>query len=439
MALSLVIRYHLMPAATRFFRRTNALSFVAAIPIAALIGFAYRSYFSVIQQLAEGPLSLRDARLAVLAGLAPVLLLRAPVTRGSSMFHALAAADPAASLKIATLKNAGSRFPYALLPVLGAAPFVFRLSTSVEQALLHAAGDVTYAFVFGSAAVLIDAACIRRPPRRVLLALGVLALVCAWTLVVAHGPPAGIAVAAVNVMALCVCWTLVIPRMDPALVREYFNRRVTQDRGTRRLRRIIDLFGVETRVYLDSFVFTATSVIPMIAALAAYAYLVVFLVRGARQEEPLSTVMALGFGAAFLHGSVLIESFRNFNLLFAKMQPVTFFRLTRLILTPHCAVIGVAIAALAVLLALRGLMQPAPVLILMSFAVFLPALAWSIAMRFLRSRLLAGLYYAVLALAGIVLAVTVPAAYAPYAAATCAVAYRRGMRRYAGLTVEDWE
>ena len=355
------------------------------------------------------------------------------------MFHALAAADPAASLKIVTLINAGSRFPYALLPVLGAAPFVFRLSTSVEQALLHAAGDVTYAFVFGSAAVLIDAACIRRPPRRVLLALGVLALVCAWALAPAHGPSAGIAIAAVNVMALCVCWKLVIPRMDPALVREYFNRRVTQDRGNRRLRRIIDLFGVETRVYLDSFVFTGASAIPLIASLAAYAYLVAFLVRGAPQYEPLSTVMALGFGAAFLHGSVLIESFRHFNLTFAKMQPVTFFRLTRLILTPHCAVIGVAIAALVVLLALRGLMQPAPVLILMSFAVFLPALAWSISMRFLRSRLLAGLYYAVLALAGIVLAVTAPAAYAPYAAATCAVAYRRGMRRFSDLTVEDWE
>ena len=438
MALSLVIRHHLIPAATRFFRRTNAISFVASIPVAALIGFAYWRYFSAIQQLAEAPLSLRDARLGALAGLAPVLLLRAPVTRGSSIFHSLAA-DPATSLKIVTLMNAGSRFPYALLPVLGAAPFVFRLSTSVEQALLHLIGDMTYVFVFSSAAVLIDAACIRRPPRRVLLALGVLALVCAWTLAPAHGPSAGIAVAAVNVMALSVCWTLVIPRMDPALVREYFNRRVTHDRGTRRLRRIIDLFGAETGVYLDSFVFTGASAIPLIAALAVYAYLVVFLVRGAPQAEPLSTVMALGFGAAFLHGSVLIESFRNFNLLFAKMQPVTFFRLTRLMLTPHCAVIGVAIAALVVLLALLGLMQPAPVLILMSFAVFLPALAWSIAMRFLRSRLLAGLYYAVLALGGVVLAVTVPAAYAPYAAATCAVAYRRGMRRFADLTAEDWE
>ena len=355
------------------------------------------------------------------------------------MFHALAAADPATSLKIVTLKNVGSRFPYALLPVLGAAPFVFRLSTSVEQALLHVAGDVTYAFVFAGAAVLIDAACIRRPRRRVLLALGVLALVCAWALVLAYWPSAGIAVAAVNVMALCVCWTLVIPRMDPALIREYFNRHVTQGRGTRRLRRIIDLFGVETRVYLDSFVFTGASAIPLIAALAVYAYLVVFLVRGAWQYAPLSTVMALGFGAAFLHGSVLIESFRNFNLTFAKMQPVTFFRLTRLILAPHCAVIGVAIAALVVLLALRGLMQPAPVPVLMSFAVFLPALAWSIAMRFPRSRLLAGLYYAALALAGVVLAVTVPAVYAPYAAATCAIAYRRGMRRFADLTAEDWE
>lgn len=437
MAFTLVIRYHLIPAAKRFFRRTSAFSFMAYIPLVTLTGFAYWRYFIAIQQLPEVPLSLRAVRLGILAGLAPVLLLPAPVTRGASTFYSLAAGNPATSLKIVTLKNVGSRFPYALLLMFGAAPFVARLSTSVEQALFHLIGDVTYVFVFCTAAVLIDAACAGRLPRKMLLAPCVLALAGVQALLPPYWQLAGVASAAVNVTALYVCWTLVIPRIDPTLTQEYLNRYVAHGRRTFRLRRIIDVFSVETRVYLDCFVFTGRSAIPVVAALAVYAYLILFLVRGANGAEPLATVMVLGFGVTFLHSSALIESFGNFNLLFAKLQPVTFLRLTRLILTPHCAVVGVAAAAAVALLALRGLIQPAPVLILLSYAVFLPALAWSLAMRFLHSRLLAGLYYAVLALAGVVLAVTVPAVYAPYAAAVCAIAYRRGMRRFAGLAAED--
>lgn len=438
MALTLAITYHLIPAAKRFFRQTGAFSFMAYIPIVTLTGFAYWRYFIAIQQLPEVPLSLRAVRLGILAGLAIVLFIRAPVARRASTFYSLAAGNPATILKIVTLKNVGSRLPYALLLMFGAAPFVARLSTSVEQALFHLIGDVTYVFVFCTAAVLIDAIGAGRLPRRILLAPCVLALAGAQTLLPTYWQLAGIATVAVNVVVFLVCWTLVIPRIDPTLTQEYLNRYVAHGRRTFRLRRIIDVFGVETRVYLDCFVFAGRSAIPVIAALAVYAYLVLFLVRGATGPEPLATVMVLGFGVAFLHSSVLIESFGNFNLLFAKLQPVTFLRLTRLILTPHCVVIGVAAAAAVALLALRGLMRPAPVLILLSYAVFLPALAWSVAMRFLHSRLLAGLYYAVLALAGVVLAVTVPAVYAPYAAVVCAIAYRRGGRRFAGLTAEDW-
>ena len=438
MAFSLAVTYHLIPAAKRLFRRTSALSFMAYIPIATLIGFAYWRYFAAIQQLPEVPLSLRAARLGVLAGLAPVLFLRAPVARGALTFYALAAGNPAASLQIVTLRSIGSRVPYALLLMLGVAPFVARLSTSVEQALFHLIGDVTYVFVFCSVAVLIDAIGAGRLPRRILLAPCVLALAGVQTLLPPFRQLAGIVTVAVNVVVFLVCWTLVIPRVDPTMIQQYFNRYTSHDRRTFRLRRMIDVFSVETRVYLDCFVFTGRSAIPVVAALAVYVYLVLFLVLGANGAEPLATVVVLGFGVAFLHSSVLIESFGNFNLLFAKLQPVTFLRLTRLILTPHCAAVGASVAALAALLALRGLLQPAPVLLLLSYAVVLPVLAWSIAMRFLHSRLLAGLYYAMLALAGVVLAVTVPAVYAPYAAAVCAIAYRRGGRRFAGLTAEDW-
>lgn len=366
---------------------------------------------------------------------------RETASRGASIFHSLSAADPAASLKIVTLKSVGSRCRYGLLPVLGMTPFVVRLSTSVEQALLHSIGDVTYVFVYCIVAALTDAACVGRQPRRIPLALCLLALAGVQTLLLSYWPSAdmaNIAVIAVNVVVFSICWSLVIPRMDPALIQEYFNRFVAQDRRTIRLRRIIDVFGVETRVYLDGFVLTGASAIPVIAALAVYVYLVLFLVRGAILDEPLSTVLVLGFAVSFLYGSVLVESFRNLNLLFVKMQPVTFFRLTRLILTPHCAVAGALMAVVLVLLALLGSLRLGSVLILTSYVLFLPILAWSLAMRFLRSRLLAGLYYTVLALAGIVLAVTAPAAYALYAAAAGAITYRRGMRRFAGLTAEDW-
>lgn len=121
-------------------------------------------------------------------------------------------------------------------------------------------------------------------------------------------------------------------------------------------------------------------------------YLVLFLFRGSPQEDQLSTVMVLGFGVAFFYSSIFIESARNFNILFSKVHSVTFFRLTRLMLAPHCTLIGLSFAVIVVLLTLLGMMRLTPVLMLTSYVVVFPLLSWSTAMIFLNRRLLSGLY-----------------------------------------------
>ena len=439
MYLFLAIRYHLVPIARRILKRTSVRTFAAYIPIVALLGFGYWRYGAAVQQLPDVPLTMPMARLGTLLGLAPILFIRTPVTRGASIFHSMATEDPTMALKMMILSNVGSRCGYVLLLVLGVAPFVVRLSHSLEQSILHLVSDGVYVVIFCSAAAFIDCASTGRPKYRVPLVFCVLSLVGIETLLLFYRPWADVAGVVLNVTVVGICWTRYIPRMDPILIQEYLNGfAVINDRRRRRLRGILDAVGVETKVYLKSFLLTTNSVIPVIATLAVYVGLLVFLIRGTPQEEPLSTVMVLGFGVSFFYSNILIESFRNFNFMFIRMSPVTFFRLTRLILTPHCTIVGLSTAVIVVLLTLLGRARLTPVLLLISYVVFLPTLSWSVAMRFLNSRILGGLYNAMLALGGLVLSVIAPAVYVLYAVAAGVFMYRQGMRRYAALTVEDW-
>lgn len=217
---------------------------------------------------------------------------------------------------------------------------------------------------------------------------------------------------------------------------------ITERIGSRR-RGVLDSLNVDIRVYLNTFLLTGNSVVPVASALAAYACLIVFLIRGTPPEDPSSIVMVLGFGVVFFYSSIFVESGRNFNLLFSKVHTATFFRLTRLMLAPHWVLTGLLVAVIVVLLGLFGMTRLTPVLILMlmSYVAVLPLLSWSSAMTFLNRRLLSGLYNTALALGGLVLSVIAPVAYAVYAAVICMVMYRRGMLRYTAFTVNriaDW-
>ena len=439
MALWLAIRYHLIPASRPVLKRVRVGTLVAIIPVVTLTGFAYWRYWVAVQQLPAVPLSLPEARLAALLALLPILFIRTSATRRDPVFYSLAAETPTVPLKIMILRNVGSRIAYAMVLILALAPLVVRLAASTAHSLLHLINDGLYVVTCGAAAILIEVACCRRRTRRAALALCFVGLLGVQTLLLLYRPWADVINTAMNAALLGACWALYVPRICPLMIQEYFNGlAVTTERKRNHRRRILDGVSVETRVYLKTFVLTGSSVIPVAAALAVYVYLVVFLIQGTPQEDAISTVMVLGFGVSFFYGSILVESSRNFNLLFSKVHSATFFRLTRLTLAPHCALTGLSFAGIVVLLALLGMMRVTPVLVLASYVVVLPLLSWSTAMIFLNRRLLSGLYYTALALATLVLSVVTPAAYAVYAVATCAITYRRGMQRYAAITTEDW-
>ena len=439
MALWLAIRYHLVPAAKQVFEGVRVGTLAAVIPVVTLTGFAYWRYWVAVQQLPEVPLSLPEARLAALLILLPTLFIRPSATRRDPVFYSLAAENPTVPLKILILRSAGSRIAYAIVLILALAPLVVRLTASTAHSLLHLINDGLYVVTCGAAATLIEVTCGTRRTLRGLLVLCFVGLLGVQTLLLLYRPWADVINTAANAALLAACWTLYLPRICPLLIQEYFNGlAVTAERKRNHRRRILRGVSVEMRVSLNTFLITGNSVIPAAAALAAYVYLILFLIRGPRLEEALPAVMVLGFGAAFFYGSIFIESARNFNVLFGKVHSATFFRLARLTLVPHCALIGLSFAGIVVLLALLGMVRLAPVLMLASYVVVLPFLSWSTAMIFLNRRLLSGLYYTALALAALVLSVVAPAAYAVYAVVTCAVTYRRGMLRYAALTAEDW-
>ena len=440
MALSLSIRYHLIPATRIVFKRVRVGTVVATIPVAALIGFAYWRYWVAVQQLPAMPLSLPEARLCVLLALFPILFIRTSGTRRDSVFYSMATECPAVTLKIMILRNVGSRITYALLLLLAVTPLVGRLATSIGQSLLHLSNDGLYLVTCCTAATLIDVASGGRRTRRVWLATCFLSLLGIETMLLFNYPWADITIATVNAALLGACWALYIPRINPLLIQEYFNGPVViTERRSRRRGGILDSLNVETRVYLKTFLLSGNSVVPVAAALAVYVYLVLFLIRGTPMEDPLAMVMMLGFGVAFFYSSIFVESSHNFNLLFGKVHAVTFFRLTRLILAPHCALIGILVAVIVALIELFGMMRLTPFLMLMSYVVVLPLLSWSISMIFLNRRLLSGLYNTTLALTGLVLSVVAPAVYAVFAIVACAVMYRRGMLRYAAFMVEEWK
>lgn len=440
MALSLAIKYHLIPAARLVFKRVRVGTLAAMIPVVTLIGFAYWEYRAAVQQLTTVPLSLPEARLCVLLALLPILFIRTSGTRRDSVFYSMATECPAVTLKIMILRNVGSRIAYALLLLLAVAPLVVRLANSVGQSLLHLTNDGLYFVTCCTAATLIDVASCGRRTRRVWLAACFLGLLGIETLLLFNRHWADLVTAAVNAALLSVCWALYIPRINPLLIQEYVNRPIViTERIGSRLRGILDSLNVDIRVYLNTYLLTGNSVVPVASALAAYACLIVFLIRGTPPEDPSSIVMVLGFGVVFFYSSIFVESGRNFNLLFSKVHTATFFRLTRLMLAPHCVLTGLLVAAIVLLLGPFGMTRLAPVLMLMSYVAVLPLLSWSSAMTFLNRRLLSGLYNTALALGGLVLSVIAPVVYAVYAAVICIVMYRRGMLRYTAFTLEEWQ
>lgn len=439
MALSLAIKYHIIPAARLVFKRVRVGTLAAMIPVVTLIGFAYWEYRTAVQQLTTVPLSLPEARLCVLLALLPILFIRTSGTRRDSVFYSMATECPAVTLKIMILRNVGSRIAYALLLLLAVAPLVVRLSTSIGQSLLHLTNDGLYFVICCAAAPLIDVASSGRRTRRVWLAACFFGLLGIETLLLFRWHWADLVAAAVNVALLGACWALYIPRINPLLIQEYVNRPIviTERIGSRR--GILDSLNVDIRVYLNTYLLTGNSVVPVASALAAYACLIVFLIRGTPPEDPSSIVMVLGFGVVFFYSSIFVESGRNFNLLFSKVHTVTFFRLTRLMLAPHWVLTGLLVAVIVLLFGPFGMTRLTPVLMLMSYVAVLPLLSWSSAMTFFNRRLLSGLYNTALALGGLVLSVIAPVAYAVYAAVICIVMYRRGMLRYTAFTLEEWQ
>ena len=82
-------------------------------------------------------------------------------------------------------------------------------------------------------------------------------------------------------------------------------------------------------------------------------------------------------------------------------------------------------------------MRLVPLLVLLSQAVCLPLLAWLTAFRHLNRRLLAGFYNAVFALAGLILAVALPAVYGALFTILLALLFRGAANQFAAATVEN--
>ena len=134
---------------------------------------------------------------------------------------------------------------------------------------------------------------------------------------------------------------------------------------------------------------------------------------------------------------VYLNGLRGLPIAFFKLTPVSFARLTGFLVAPHLAVVApITLAALALELAAGGAPATLGLLLLQMFV--LPLLAWLVAVRHLHRALLPSLFYALLALSGLVAAVVRPLLFVGLCAAVLWFLYRAASARYLAATADEW-
>ncbi len=432
--LPLLWRYHVRPGLRDLRRSFEPRMLVTLVPLALLLWLAYAGYFLAVYggQIA---LPLAALRWSLPGSFAVAFALRTRRPRSAVMFHATTPADLATSLRLQALANGGAPLAYAVLFLAGAVPGVLHAHPPPAAARYLAADASMLALIVSNLSLAPVLAGLRSRARLAWAGV-VLAFLGAEAAASLRWEAANLVVVAVNVVVLAAFWGYGARTWNPVTLYGAVVRRLARSQRQALAARVTRRMPIEVAVYSREFLLTPEGLVTCAAgygfAIAAAADL--------SASMPASGVPAnliFAYLATAAASGVYLTGLRGLPIAFYKLTPVSFARLTAFLVLPHLAVLApITLAALALELAAGG--APATLGLLPLQMAMLPLLAWLVAVRHLHRVLLPTLFYALLAVSGLVAAVVRPLLFVGLGAAVLVFLYRGASARYLAATADEW-
>ena len=432
--LPLFWRYHLRPELRDLRRSFEPRMLVTLVPLALLLWLAYAGYFLAVYggQIA---LPLAGLRWSMLGSFTVAFVLRTRRPRSAVMFHAATPADLATSLRLQALANGAAPLAYAVLFLAGAVPGVLHAHPPLAAARYVAADASMLALIVSHLSVSPVLAGLR-PRARLAWAGVVLAILGAEVAACLRWEAANLVVMAVNVGLLAAFWSSGARGWNPVTLYRAVVRRLARSQR-KALALVTGRLPIAVAVYAREFLLTPGG---LVTCAGGYGFALAAAADLSAYGMPASGVPAnliFAYLATAAASGVYLNGLRGLPIAFFKLTPVSFARLTGFLVAPHLAVVApITLAALALELAAGGAPATLGLLLLQMFV--LPLLAWLVAVRHLHRALLPSLFYALLALSGLVAAVVRPLLFVGLCAAVLLFLYRAASARYLAATADEW-
>ena len=433
--LPLVWRYHLRPALRHARRGIRVRTLFGVVPLVLFVWLGYGGYFVAVQQ-GQLAVPLLELRLSMLGYFAVAFVLRTRHPRSAVLFHATTPTELSPNLRLQAVANMATPAGYAVLFLAFALPVVLRALPSALDAVLYLAADASLLAVVVSHLSLGSIVSGLAWRVRLAWATAVILLVAAEIGACALWPAANGVVLAVNAALLAASWSNGVRAWNPVTLYRAMIRRLARSQRQPLVALVTRRLPVERSVYARTFLFTPYGVL---SCLAAYGFVVAagaeLSAHGMPVEVPATLILA--YLATAGASSVFQIGLHALPLTFYKLTPVSFGRLTGHLVLPHLVVLApITVIALALELTAGGSLATAGLLILQT--LWLPLLAWCIAVRHLHRHLLPALLYAFLVTGGLVAAVVMPWLFVGLSALVLWFMYRGASDRYLVTVADEW-
>ena len=434
--LPLFWRYHLRPELRDLRRALRPRMLITLVPLALLLWLGYAAFFLAVYG-GQVALPLPGLRLSMLGSFAVAFVLRTRCRRSAVMFHATTPAELATSLRLQALANSGVPVGYAVLFLTVAVPAALHAYPAPLEAARYLGADISMLAVIVSHLAVSPVLSGLRPRARLAWAGAVLAFLGAEVGACLRWESANLVVLLANVAGLAAFWGNGIRGWHPVTLYRAVIHRLGRSQRKALAAFVTRRLPVEATVYAREFLLTPVG---LVTVFAAYGFAFAAAADLSAYGMPASGVPAnllLAYLATAMASGVYLTGLRALPITFYKLTPVSFARLTGYLVLPHLAVLApIAMVALALELQAGGAIVTLGLLLLQM--IVLPLLAWLVAVRHLHRILLPTLFYALLAVGGLVAAVVRPLLFVGLCAAVLWFLYRGASARYLATVADEW-
>jgi len=434
--LPLFWRFHVRPELRDLRRSLEPRTLVTLVPLTLLLWLAYAGYFMAVYggQIA---MPLAGLRWCMPGSFAVAFVLRTRRPRSAVMFHAATPADLGTSLRLQALANSAVPLGYAVMYLAGTIPVVLHAYPAPLVAMRYLAADASMLALIVSQ-LSVSPVLAGLPPRaRLAWAVAVLAFLGAEVAACLRWESANLVVVVANVGLLAALWSTGARGWNPVVLCRAVVGRLARSRRQTLAALVTRRLPIGVAVYAREFLLTPGG---LVTCAGGYGFALAAAADLSAYGMPASGVPAnliFAYLATAAASGVYLTGLRDLPITFYKLTPVSCARLTGFLVAPHFAVVApIALAALALELAAGG--APATLGLVLLQMLLLPVLAWLVAVRHLHRVLLPTLFYALLAVSGLVAAVVRPLLFVGLCAAVLLFLYRGASARYLAATADEW-